>query len=653
MRILLLNDTTDWYHFGCTATSTALINKLKKLGHKVTPFPITEIYKIKSTPKTKKEFINHQKFDEFTSDNSDLVNLIQSHDAIIINGEGTIHGLNPAPTSLLYVAYISKTRFGKHVEILNHSAYPEHTTKITNSNEAEVYQLVYSIIDFAAIREPISYTTMKKININAAECFDCMPLYIRDSYLPNREIITKDKDLILLAGSATWVQIHMLSAEKGNIKEYHEGLTSLSKFIKFLNKEGKSVEFLYGAKEYPSKDDQEFLEFFKRDFHVSDEMLPVYEAKNLDDWLSKIESSSLLISGRFHHTIAAACLGTQFITLNSNTPKIEGIVEVLNADQVLNYKQLSFDRLKLSFDSSHDSYTPRLKFLADKSEHNFDGLKKHYFAISGLAISEIIELSPSLSYILDEIILPLTSLNTSSKELFAFFPQSDYFWISSHFLINSISFASFFSSFETYPKVSLLNKILLPLSNTLGFATKLSISNILNKASSNRIEANLLSAPYEDQELSLFSECLAEVALSSFTSFIFSLPTALSFTSIGVSYVVFSTLSTTITSSLNCAASNKRLLHLENSSTTAGITPYIVDTVVAISMVNKLGAVNIFSTSDAFLLIKKASFITSSIVITDQSTKAIIQLIPDEYFEYVDNLFNSVFSSNTDNHSEL
>ena len=69
--------------------------------------------------------------------------------------------------------------------------------------------------------------------------------------------------------------------------------------------------------------------------------------------------------------------------------------------------------------------------------------------------------------------------------------------------------------------------------------------------------------------------------------------------------------------------------------------------------VEPLGAVNIFSTSDAFLLIKKASFITSSIVITDQSTKAIIQLIPDEYFEYVDNLFNSVFSSNTDNHLEL
>jgi len=45
MKILLLNDTTNWYHFGCTATSTALIEKMKALGHKVTTLSITETYK--------------------------------------------------------------------------------------------------------------------------------------------------------------------------------------------------------------------------------------------------------------------------------------------------------------------------------------------------------------------------------------------------------------------------------------------------------------------------------------------------------------------------------------------------------------------------------------------------------------------------------
>ena len=36
-----------------------------------------------------------------------------------------------------------------------------------------------------------------------------------------------------------------------------------------------------------------------------------------------------LVSGRFHYSIAAAWLGTPFIALDSNTPKMDGLMQTL------------------------------------------------------------------------------------------------------------------------------------------------------------------------------------------------------------------------------------------------------------------------------------------------------------------------------------
>ena len=43
----------------------------------------------------------------------------------------------------------------------------------------------------------------------------------------------------------------------------------------------------------------------------------------------------LLVSGRFHHSIAAAALGTPFVVFNSNTPKIDGLMALLGHEPPL------------------------------------------------------------------------------------------------------------------------------------------------------------------------------------------------------------------------------------------------------------------------------------------------------------------------------
>jgi polysaccharide pyruvyl transferase WcaK-like protein len=319
--VLLLNDTTDWYHFGCAATSCALKEEITKLGYKLTAVPITETYKIRSVHDSLEGFLNPDSFEKFADDNPALLELVKTHDALIINGEGTLHGLRQAPRSLLYTAYAAKRFLGKHVEIINHSVYP-------NNLSLSIYKLVYQLIDFIAIREPRSLSLMQQLGIKATSSFDCLPVYIKHHYHPRR---SKRGRVLLVAGSASWLELNIPSSNTGNIANFARGIDGLISYLENMASRGYDIKFLYGAPAYPAKDDREFIQFVEQRLKVR---WAVVTATSIDDWLEHIETADLLISGRFHHTIAAACLGTPFVALESNTPKMHGLMDVLGGDVI-------------------------------------------------------------------------------------------------------------------------------------------------------------------------------------------------------------------------------------------------------------------------------------------------------------------------------
>lgn len=375
MKILVINDTTNWYHFGCTATSTALINNIKKLNHEVTAISILETYKIQSAPKTKNGFLEHATYTEFAIKNKQILNLVKHHEALIINGEGTLHGINQAPISLLYLAYITKTVLKKHVEILNHSAYPQHDTTLGNSEECAIYKLVYETLDFIAIREAASFNVMQKLGINVEQSFDCLPLYVRDYYQTHN--VKKHSNTILIAGSATWLHLDIASNEKGDIGSFMHGLSEFSRYLKIMHSKGYKIKFLYGANEHPAKDDREFIEYMQTQFQI---IWEIYQVTSVDDWLKTIQEATLLVSGRFHHTIAAITLGTKFIPLNSNTPKMEGLMQTIQyKGTVLQYtdhdiynKLLSLSHTKLLKDEiTATQINQTLNYLCNLAEKNF------------------------------------------------------------------------------------------------------------------------------------------------------------------------------------------------------------------------------------------------------------------------------------------
>ena len=156
-----------------------------------------------------------------------------------------------------------------------------------------------------------------------------MALYINRHYARKNR---RSEKILLVAGSTAWCNLNFLSDDRGTIGDYQSGLKEFISYLKLMSLKGYKVRFLYSVVSNPSKDDDKLINYIEK--HLVNKW-EVIDAKSLDEWLSHIESASLLVLGRFHHTIAAACLGTPFIALDSNTPKIEGLIQSLDSKNFL------------------------------------------------------------------------------------------------------------------------------------------------------------------------------------------------------------------------------------------------------------------------------------------------------------------------------
>ncbi len=352
-KVLLINDTTNWYHYGCSATSLALKEEIISRGYQLTALPITQTYQAKSIPKNIADFDCAQVFQSFSLHNAGLINQIKNHDIIIINAEGSIHGISHASVTLLYLSYVAKKFLNKNTQIINHSVYPQDDKSLNNNLIVNIYKLVYRNLDFIAIREPISYELMSSLGIKtAALSFDCMPLYIAKYYKISKP---KRPKTLVLGGSAAWMKIDILRAKDSNIKAYEQKLEQFISYIKYMQAAGYQVEFLFSAHAFPAKDDEQFIMFLQERLA---QKIHITSARSLKEWLTSIQTAELVVSGRFHHTIAAYCLRTNFIALNSNTPKVEGLIKTLNTHNYCTYEAENLLDQLLYFTHKHQHTNP-------------------------------------------------------------------------------------------------------------------------------------------------------------------------------------------------------------------------------------------------------------------------------------------------------
>ncbi len=324
-RAVFVNDTSSWYHWGCTCTSTAVTQQLSIHGLNIDSIPIVDVYSCNNTPTSSELFANPSHFHSFAEKNPAFITKLKEADLVIINGEGTIHGYSHAALTLLYIAYISKTFLSKRVAIINHSSYPCDISKSLDECSPEIYQKVYSAIDYSATREPLSTQLLRSLDIDTQQSFDCLPLYVRDNYVAQPP--TGPRYIVIAGG---------ISLNSGELE-------ILAQYASVMNQNNYAIKLLVGAMAHPAADDFEFLDALTKILPFEAE---VVNAKSAGEWLDTIANATILVSGRFHHSIAAAVLGTPYIAFESNTPKISGINEILHTSAPIPYDVGSEEMLK-------------------------------------------------------------------------------------------------------------------------------------------------------------------------------------------------------------------------------------------------------------------------------------------------------------------
>ncbi len=335
-KILLFNDTDGDYHFGCSATSQALKYCLgitdNEYTHKVTdwnrtPFPYYE-----------KDFDDDDFFAQWSENNNDIIKQILVSDICVFTCEGTLHGYDerPGTRNLLYMIYICKMRYNKKTFVINCSCYPVYNLQdVSKENLAcIIYKKVLEKIDKCIVRERASLAILNKLGVNAKIAFDCLPLYVKLFYQEAMLSEKLNKNYTLISGGST---LHK----------------SFYKFIKNLWKNYKingDVYFLASCMPEINADDKhciEEIQKFNKKFKTKllRRKIKILYTKSTNEWLSVIKRGKLFVSGRFHHSIAAAIFQTPYVCLDANTPKTDALKMITKPDELWKLSLENFEEI--------------------------------------------------------------------------------------------------------------------------------------------------------------------------------------------------------------------------------------------------------------------------------------------------------------------
>ena len=357
---LLLNDTTYWYHWGCSATSLALHDGLRAAGYRVDSVPVTTFNALAPVPSSLDDFDDDAFYAAFCAANQELVARIAAGELVFINGEGSLHGFGHVALALLYTAYIAKRRLNKNTQIVNHSCYPRDPGVANGELADAIYAKVYGALDFVAVREDRSLQELARIGINATPSFDCLPLFVQR----HPPAVGNESKRVVIAGS-----VNVTPA-------FVDMMCLLTKKAIDL---GYVVQVLVGANAHLAADDVLFVGQLHQRLKGR---YTLVDAQSEAEWLGAIAAAALLVSGRFHHTIAAASLGTPVLVAASNTVKIDGLLErlQLSVEDVRldsSAPQRALEKLQRVLQNASRARVTEdaMAALRDLAARNFNGLK--------------------------------------------------------------------------------------------------------------------------------------------------------------------------------------------------------------------------------------------------------------------------------------
>jgi polysaccharide pyruvyl transferase WcaK-like protein len=317
---LILNFTGNTYHYGCFGTSYEIYEQLLEKGYYVNYATVRATHGLPLTPVSGETFMDPQFANKYMASNSPLTFAMEEADIIVVNGEGTLHRISKGSLSLLYQIFFATRVLKKDTYLINHSCYPTGTLE-QNPGLEHFYKEVIQSLKGIVAREPHSKSFYDRVGLNSFQGFDSLPLYFkRQGYLESAFSKPEEQSILLCGG----------------IHYNEEKLVQISSRLKKLN---LKIKFLHGGKAHLAREEEAIYQRF-RDQGLTVEMI---KAKSFKEWAKQIAEASLLISGRFHYTIAAFALSTPCISFPSNTPKVESVHEMLKHNGFLGWADPSFE----------------------------------------------------------------------------------------------------------------------------------------------------------------------------------------------------------------------------------------------------------------------------------------------------------------------
>lgn len=317
MKALIINDTGNSYHWGCYGTSTAIKEKLKSYGvNDISTFSCEEGGRIENAPKKillvysknkiVRKFARLYYISYFRRKLPALWESLTKSDFVVINGEGTINSIHAATRFIFFMIFLAKDVCHKKIYLINHSCYP----KLDNKKQIHYYKCAYSRCDFVAARERRSHDIISSIlSVNAELAFDSLPLLAKKL---ERDVQNSlyDEKYICLSGAVNYNKDNSFFIASEILNRY----------------KSYKVIYLVGSPSGMNNEEPSVIESLKK--YIPE--LIVHDATSFTEWLSIIKNASILISGRYHYSIAAMCFGTPTICFSSNTPKLDEINKMFN-----------------------------------------------------------------------------------------------------------------------------------------------------------------------------------------------------------------------------------------------------------------------------------------------------------------------------------
>ena len=322
---LLIMDTVNTFHHGCSANSLAVRIMLSRSGGVFSVGYGTLMLNPVVYPVSMNEFTSEQFKEKWEISNSKLIARMKACEHIVFNGETLLDFFSSISVNLYYLLYYAKTSLKKKVSIINHSVSPVSYINCWHCQDhtffIEMLKLLYEQIDNCYLRESVSLRELDEfIPGIGKQAFDCVPLYISEVF--NQINVSKSEgNYILITGGnnlPAWYSDFLLAILDNQI------IRTIPIHFMVSDLPYHDIEYDYA--------ELDIYECLKKKFNGR---VSLVTPQSTDEWLDKIRSASLLISGRYHHSISAFMFDTPFMVFKANTRKIYGMLEMIGKLSVL------------------------------------------------------------------------------------------------------------------------------------------------------------------------------------------------------------------------------------------------------------------------------------------------------------------------------